>query len=84
MRSCRMNTCSRQRFRDGVCHACNNGFSKFESALAQELIPIRLLLRIPDRRGDVSNADSVAKLKDGEWPVKSKRIKQTREVICPV
>jgi hypothetical protein len=57
--------------RDGVCTKCNNDFSKFESALAQELIPIRLLVQIPDRRGDVPSADAVAKLKNGEFKAKA-------------
>ncbi len=57
--------------RDGVCTKCNNGFSKFEKALAEELVPIRLLLQIPDRRGDIPSANAVAKLKDGEFRAKA-------------
>jgi hypothetical protein len=39
--------------RNGACAECNNGFSKFEQPLSKELTPLRFLLRIPDRRGDV-------------------------------
>ncbi len=39
--------------RDGSCDACNHGNSKFEQALAGELTPIRMLLQIPDRYGNV-------------------------------
>jgi HNH endonuclease len=53
--------------RDGVCTNCNNEFSKFERVLAKELGPIRLLLNIPDRYGDIPSADAVAKTKDGEY-----------------
>jgi hypothetical protein len=42
--------------RDGSCDACNHGISKFEQALAAELKPIRMLLRIPNRYGNVPNS----------------------------
>ena len=45
----------------GVCAACNNGFSKIEQALAKELTPIRLLLQIPDRYGNVPHTDATIK-----------------------
>jgi hypothetical protein len=38
---------------DGSCDVCNHGNSKFEQALAGELTPIRMLLQIPDRYGNV-------------------------------
>lgn len=57
--------------RDGVCTKCNNDFSKFEAALAKELTPIRLLLNIPDRYGDIPSADAVAKTEGGEYKVKA-------------
>jgi hypothetical protein len=53
--------------RDGVCTKCNNDFSEFERVLAKELVPIRLLLNIPDRYGDIPSASAVAKTKDGEY-----------------
>jgi hypothetical protein len=39
--------------KDGSCDGCNHGNSKFEQALAVELTPIRMLLQIPDRYGNV-------------------------------
>lgn len=57
--------------RDGACTSCNNDFSKFESVLAKELVPIRLLLNIPDRYGDIPSAEVVAKTKDGEYEAKA-------------
>jgi hypothetical protein len=57
--------------RDGVCTKCNNDFSKFEGALAQELIPIRLFLQIRDRRRNAPSADAVVKLKEGEFKAKA-------------
>lgn len=39
--------------KEGSCHVCNHGTSKFEQALAGELTPIRMLLQIPDRYGKV-------------------------------
>lgn len=57
--------------RDGVCTKCNNDFSKFEAALAKELTPIRLLLNIPDRYGDIPSADAVAKAEGGQYKVKA-------------
>jgi len=39
--------------KDGSCDMCNHGNSKFEQALASELTPIRMLLQIPDRYGNV-------------------------------
>jgi hypothetical protein len=52
--------------RDGVCTKCNNDFSDFERALAKELVPVRLLLNIPDRYGDIPSAEAVAKTEEGE------------------
>src|SRR5437764_9253119 len=37
----------------GSCDVCNHGNSKFEQALAGELTPIRMLLQMPDRYGNV-------------------------------
>ncbi len=39
--------------KDGSCDGCNHGNSRFEQALAVELTPIRMLLQIPDRYGNV-------------------------------
>lgn len=39
--------------KNGSCDLCNYGNSKFEQALAGELTPIRMLLQIPDRYGNV-------------------------------
>src|SRR5271165_997295 len=40
---------------------CNNGFSKLEQALATELKPIRLLLKVPDRYGKIPQVEALAK-----------------------
>lgn len=39
--------------KNGSCSSCNHGNSNFEQALAVELTPIRMLLQIPDRYGNV-------------------------------
>jgi len=39
--------------KNGSCDGCNHGNSKFEQLLAVELTPIRMLLQIPDRYGNV-------------------------------
>jgi len=57
--------------RDGVCEKCNNDFSKFESPLAKELVPIRLLLKIPDRDGEIPEADAIAKTISNEYVAKA-------------
>ncbi len=57
--------------RDGVCEKCNNDFSKFESPVAKELVPIRLLLKIPDRDGEIPEADAIAKTKGKEYVAKA-------------
>src|SRR5258706_13933130 len=43
---------------NAVCTVCNNDFSKFEQPLARELRPIRFLLQIPDRRGEVPKVEA--------------------------
>src|SRR6266576_1439965 len=53
--------------KDSVCVVCNNGFSKFEQPLAEELAPIRLILQIPDRRGEIPQAAATVKTKDKEY-----------------
>src|SRR5579862_7025524 len=58
--------------RDCTCTECNNGFSKFEGALAQELAPFRLLLKIPDRRGNQPQVAATAKTKDKEYDARIK------------
>ncbi len=40
---------------------CNNGFSKLEQTLATELKPIRVILKVPDRYGNVPHVEAVAK-----------------------
>src|SRR5713226_6717101 len=52
---------------DSVCAGCNNGFSKFEQPLATELAPLRLLLKIPDRYGEVPQAEATVKTQDKEY-----------------
>lgn len=57
---------------NSVCAGCNNGFSKFEQSLAKELTPIRLLLRIPDRYGNVPPAAATAKTQQREYEARLK------------
>jgi hypothetical protein len=52
---------------DAVCTPCNNDFSKFEQALARELTPIRFVLQIPDRRGDVPKIEATVKTAHKEY-----------------
>jgi hypothetical protein len=58
--------------RNCVCTECNNGFSEFETPLARELAPLRLLLRIPDRYGDPPQVDATARTKDKEYEARIK------------
>jgi len=53
--------------KNSVCAVCNNGFSKFEQPLATELTPLRLLLQIPDRRGEIPQAAATVKTQDKEY-----------------
>jgi len=53
--------------KNSVCVVCNNGFSKFEQPLATELAPLRLLLKIPDRYGEVPQANATVKTQDKEY-----------------
>jgi len=57
---------------DCVCAECNHGFSKFEQPLAQELTPLRLLLKIPDRRGKIRDTFATAKTATNEYQAKVK------------
>jgi hypothetical protein len=43
---------------DGACGQCNNGLSKVEQSLAEELTPFRFLLQIPDRYGKVPHTEA--------------------------
>ncbi len=58
--------------RNCSCTECNNGFSQFETPLSKELAPLRLLLRIPDRRGNPPQVDATAKTKDKEYEARIK------------
>jgi hypothetical protein len=53
--------------KDSACADCNHGFSKFEQPLITELTPLRLLLKIPDRYGEVPHAAAVLKTRDKEY-----------------
>jgi hypothetical protein len=46
---------------DGTCGKCNNGLSKVEQPLAEELTPFRFLLQIPDRYGKVPHTEATLK-----------------------
>jgi hypothetical protein len=52
---------------NAVCDVCNNGFSKFEQQLASELSPIRYVLQIPDRRGQVPKVQATVKTATKEY-----------------
>jgi HNH endonuclease len=56
--------------RESACVGCNNGFSKFEQPLAAELTPIRFLLRIPNRYGEIPQVGATVKMRDKEHPAK--------------
>jgi hypothetical protein len=58
--------------KESVCAVCNNGFSKFEQPLAAELTPIRLILQIPDRRGEIPQAAATVKTQDKEYEARVK------------
>jgi hypothetical protein len=58
--------------KDSVCAVCNNGFSKFEQPLAEELAPFRLILQIPDRRGEIPQVAATVKTQDKEYDARVK------------
>jgi len=57
---------------ESVCAECNHGFSAFEQPLAEELTPLRLLLQIPDRRGNIPEATAVVKTAGNEYEARVK------------
>ena len=58
--------------KNGSCVTCNNGCSKFEQALATELVPLRRLLQIPDRRGEVPHTPATVKVGEKEYEARVK------------
>jgi hypothetical protein len=58
--------------KNGSCVTCNNGCSNFEQPLATELIPLRHLLQIPDRRGEVPNTPATFKVGEKEYEARVK------------
>lgn len=58
--------------KNGSCVTCNNGCSKFEQALATELIPLRHLLQIPDRRGEIPHTHATVKVGEKEYEARVK------------
>jgi hypothetical protein len=72
--------------RNCSCTECNNGFSKFETPLSEELAPLRLLLKIPDRRGNPPQVDAIAKTKEKEYGarIKSDGSVQIKPVVTVV
>lgn len=72
--------------KDSVCADCNHGFSKFEQPLIIELTPLRLLLKIPDRYGEVPHAAAVLKTGDKEYAgrVKGDGSVQVKPIITEV
>jgi hypothetical protein len=65
---------------------CNNGCSKFEQALSTELTPLRNLLQIPDRRGEVPHTHATVKVgeKDYEGRVTGDGRVQLKRVVTEV
>jgi hypothetical protein len=57
---------------DSVCDGCNHGFTKFEQPLSQELAPIRFLLKIGDRRGNIPEVFATAKTATADYEAKLK------------
>jgi hypothetical protein len=54
--------------RDCVCEDDNNRFSnEFERKLFRELVPLRLLLQIPDRDGYIPTSDVVVKIDEKDY-----------------
>jgi len=72
--------------KDSVCSECNNGFSKFEQPLATELSPIRLLLKIPDRYGEIPQVAATVQTRDKEYEgrVKSDGTVQPKRIVTEV
>jgi len=72
--------------RNCSCTECNNRFSQFETPLCEELAPIRLLLKIPDRRGNPPQVGATAKTKDKEYEarIKSDGSVQIKPVVTAV
>jgi len=72
--------------KNGSCVTCNNGCSKFEQALATELVPLRRLLQIPDRRGEVPHTPATVKVGEKEYEarVKSDGTVQLKPVVTEV
>ena len=72
--------------KNGSCATCNNGCSEFEQALAMELTPLRNLLQIPDRRGEVPPAPATVKVgeKEYEGRVKGDGTVQLKRVVTEV
>jgi hypothetical protein len=52
---------------NAVCTPCNNDFSTFEQVVARELAPIRFVLQIPDRRGEVPRVEATVKTAHREY-----------------
>jgi len=50
-----------------VCAGCNHGFSEFEQPLCVELRPIRFLLQIANRRGEIPTVEATAKTTAKEY-----------------
>jgi hypothetical protein len=58
--------------KNGSCVTCNNGCSKFEQTIATELIPLRHLLHIPDRRGEIPQTTATFKVGEKEYEARVK------------
>ncbi len=55
-----------------VCVECNNGSSMFEQPLATEFAPIRLILQIPDRYGQVPQVPATVRVEEKVYDAKVK------------
>lgn len=72
--------------KDSVCAECNNGFSAFEQPLVMELSPIRFLLQIQDRYGEVPQVAATVKTQDKEYQgrVKGDGAVQLKPIVTKV
>ena len=66
---------------DSVCAECNHSFSKFEQPLIRVLTPIRFLLKIKDRRGNiqVKATAKTAEKTSGVWLVSAQLLMGSEE-----
>lgn len=72
--------------KNSACSVCNSNCSSFEQPLAEELAPVRLLLKIPDRYGKTPQVEATAKTRDREYAarIKSDGSIQIRPIVTVI